>query len=79
MEDNITPKNIQMYTSWRDDFLNIIGEETCKECADPRKEGKNINYENPLDCECRCHRVEKMLTAAANIDAEIKQLEKGEN
>ena len=66
------PEHIQLYTSWRDDFLGIIGGKTCKECADPQKETKKLDYENPFNCECRCHRIENMMSTAENIEAELK-------
>jgi len=74
MEKNMNSEKIKMYISWRDDFLKIIVDRWCKECTDPVKETKNIDYEKPLNCECRCPQVENMITTAQNIDADIKLL-----
>ena len=70
----MTSENLTMYISWRDDFLKIIGDEICKECTDPIKNTKVLDYDNPFNCECKCHRIENILASATNIDAEIKLL-----
>ena len=70
----MTSNNIEMYTSWRDDFLKIISQKFCKDCTDSRKNEVLINHEDPLNCECRCHRVENIFTTVSNIDSEIQLL-----
>lgn len=75
METSLTsPKNLSMYIEWRDDFLKIVSEDFCKECVDPHKNTKTINYESPLECECRCDRIKNVLTTAIKLDTEIKLL-----
>ena len=65
-------KEIQLSISWRDNLLNIIGNDICKKCVDPRKNKAIINLEEPLKCECRCERVETVLTSASNLDSDIQ-------
>ena len=65
-------KEIQLSISWRDKLLNIIGNDICKICIDPRKNKAIINLEEPLKCECRCERVETVLTSASNLDSDIQ-------
>lgn len=72
MEKNVTPENIKMYISWRDEFFKVVTEELCKKCTDPRKDKQTINYDDPLNCKCRCDRVENLLIRAANLDSDIK-------
>lgn len=70
------PKNLELYISWRDHFLNIIRDDKCKKCDDPRKKSVEINYENPLECGCRCEQVENLFTTVLNIEADINLLQK---
>ena len=79
MEKNISPENIKMYISWRDEFLKIIGKKICWECNDPCKDKMAINYEDPLNCECRCDRVNNLITTASVLDADIKLLSDSTN
>lgn len=68
----ISDEIIQMYTSWRDDILNKIGQDICQKCSDPRKNNLSINIKEPLKCECRCNEVNDLLKSAADIDSDIK-------
>ena len=70
----MTAEKIQLYISWRDDLLDIIGKNICKKCTDPRKNKVSINLEAPLKCECRCERIETVLTSASDIDTQIQSL-----
>ena len=74
MEKDISPENIRLYITWRDDFLKIISGNICRPCTDPRKQKATLDYENPLNCGCRCDRVESMLITASNLDTDIKNL-----
>ena len=73
MENNINLDNIEFYKNSRDDFLRTVSDKFCRTCNESQKNKKKINYINPLDCECRCERVEKILAIAANIDTDIKK------
>lgn len=64
-------ENEQLYISWRDSLLKMIGENICQKCTDPRKKNITINIEDPLNCECRCERVNDVLSSAAKIDHDI--------
>ena len=64
--------DVELYKSWRNNLLNIIGNDICKKCVDPRKNKAIINLEEPLKCECRCERVETVLTSASNLDSDIQ-------
>ena len=61
-----------IYRSWRDKLLWEIGERICKPCTDPRKEKYAINYGSPLECGCRCKRVNGILDCAGKIDEDIE-------
>lgn len=74
MAKKINSEDIQLYTSWRDDFLNIVKEQICKECTDPIKDTKIIDCTDPMKCECRCDRVNKLIAAASKIDEDITEL-----
>ena len=65
-------KYLNDYIRWRDYLLNRVSEDICRTCEDPRKATAILDYENPLKCGCRCERVEVLLDATANIDADIK-------
>jgi len=53
--------------SWRDVLLQYAGE-VCKECVDPRRDKEKLDFNNPLNGSCRCHRVEAPLSRAEIID-----------
>ena len=54
MSDNIE-------TPLRDKLLNMVSNSICKPCEDERKPLYKLNYENALNCECRCECVDKIL------------------
>lgn len=66
-----------MYQEWRDKLLKIISTEICQPCTDPQKHDKCLDYNNPLVCECRCHRVDEILAKANAIDADIMKYSHG--
>ena len=72
MEKKVDPNTVKQYISQRDDILKIVSEDICKICTDPQKNKMAINYEDPLNCECRCNRVNNVLICASNIDSDIK-------
>ena len=72
MEKIVNPDDIKNFIKSRDEFLNVISEVNCKTCNDPRKKEFNIDHENPLNCECRCERVEKLLAISYDLDRTIK-------
>ena len=67
-----------LYQKWRDMLIKSAGN-ICKECDDPRKERAILDFDNPLNCSCRCHRVEEILSRAAKIDAYIKRTDEAVN
>ena len=69
-------KNIDTYKSWRDKLLSMVSNNICMSCTDKRKEQYNINYENPLLCDCHCHRVENILEHVRNINEELERSSK---
>ena len=72
MEKIVNPDDIKNFIKSRDEFLNVISEAYCKTCNDPGKNELNIDYENPLNCECRCERVEKLLAISYDLDRTIE-------
>ena len=72
MENNMNLDNVEFYKNCRDEFLRAVSDEICRTCNKPQKNIKEIDYINPLNCECRCERVEKILVIASNIDTDIK-------
>jgi len=70
MEEKINNHNF--YIKSRDDFLKKVSKDYCKTCTAMKKAKLNIDYANPLNCECRCERVERILVIASTLDNEIK-------
>ena len=68
----MTTTKIQLYIAWRDDLLDVIGNDICKKCVDPRKNNAKINLELPLKCECRCERIDTVMTSVSNLDSDIQ-------
>jgi len=66
--------SIDMYKSWRDTLLSEVSNNICKPCTDKQKEQFNINYDNPLYCDCHCDQVEDILENARIINEGIKIL-----
>ena len=62
--------------SWRDRLLSAVAERICNPCTDKRKEQYNMNFDNPLECGCRCERVETILAYAEKIDDDIEKYAK---
>ena len=69
-------KNNNIYKSWRDKLLLKVSENICMPCTDKRKEQYNINYDNPIDCGCRCDRVNRILENVRFIDEDIERYSK---
>ena len=74
MEKKVDSDTIKQYISQRDDILKTVAEDICKICAVPQKIKMVINYSDPLNCECRCSRVNNILISASNIDLDIKMM-----
>ncbi|MCK5723924.1 MAG: hypothetical protein KAI84_15435 [Gammaproteobacteria bacterium] len=70
MEKNL----IILYQENRDDLLKIVSEKLCISCTDPHKNNKKIDYINPLNCECRCERVDNIIEKASDLDNDIKKI-----
>lgn len=66
-------KDKDIYKSWRDQLLMAVSENICRSCTDERKKLYTINYDNPLECGCRCERVNAILEKAEQIDMDIKK------
>ena len=74
MEKIVEPEVLKLYISQRDDILKVVAEDVCRGCAHPQKYEMEINYKDPLNCECRCSRVNNILASAANLDKDIKMM-----
>ena len=74
MEKNVDPEVLKLYISQRDEILKVVAEDVCGSCTNPQKDGVEINYKDPLSCECRCGRVDNILNSAANLDLDIKMM-----
>jgi hypothetical protein len=61
-----------LYQRWRDQLLWTVGHVICRNCTDPRSENLKLDYDNPLNCECRCEHVENILEKANNIDVQLR-------
>ena len=55
------------YERYLRQLLLAVGEGHCRPCTKPQKETMRVNYENPLDGECRCADVESLLNIAEQI------------
>ena len=73
MENSMNLDNVEFYKNSRDEFLRTVSDKICRTCDEPQKNKNKIDYINPLKCECRCKRVEKILAIAADIDVDIKK------
>lgn len=60
----------KLYRRWRDLLLQQV-KGICMECTDPRKEKAKLDFDNPLNCGCRCERVEGVLTRVEEIDKDL--------
>lgn len=69
-----TANNREQLQRWRDKILHGVAEHVCRPCSDPIKKNAELDYDNPLNCGCHCERVEKILSRAADIDADIAKL-----
>ena len=58
--------------TWRDKLLAVVSEQICIPCTDERKQQYNLDYDSPLNCGCRCERVNAILTNAKKIDEDIE-------
>ena len=41
--------------------VHDIAETICRPCTDPRRLKYDLNYENPVECGCRCKTVDRLL------------------
>ena len=74
MEKIVDPDVIKLYISQRDGILKVVAKDVCGGCTDPQKDEMEINYKDPLSCECRCGRVKNILVSAENLDKDIKMM-----
>lgn len=74
MAKKVSIEDLQQYTSWRDDFLHIVKDKICKPCTDPQKLATITECVDPITCECRCERVENLISNAEKIDTDLKEL-----
>ena len=61
----------QTYRKMAEGLLNEIGQNICPPCRDPRKETAVLNYDAPLECGCRCDRVEGILNNVRDMLGEL--------
>ena len=66
-------ENYETYQYWRDKLLTEVSNKLCQPCEDPRKEKYALDFENPLNCDCYCERVESILEKAKEIDKDIEE------
>ena len=52
-------------------MFDIVVEGHCLKCNLPQKKKYDLNYENPLMCDCRCDAVEEALERAKAISDAI--------
>lgn len=57
----------------RDTLLEAVSEKKCRPCKDERKKQFKLDYNNPLNCECRCESVDKILSRARNLHEDIER------
>lgn len=62
-----------VYKTWRDKLLAVVSEKICMPCTDARKEKYTLDYDSPLQCGCRCERVNAILENAKKIDEDIEK------
>lgn len=74
MAKKVKLEDIQTYADYRDDLLSIIKFRICKRCTDPQKNEKIDDCTDPVNCECRCDRVDSIISSAEQIDSDIKEL-----
>ena len=67
-------KKIEQQQAWRDKILQGVANNICQPCTEPTKENASLNYDNPLNCGCRCDDVDYILSMVVAMDADIKKL-----
>ncbi len=60
------------YERYLRQLLLAVSEGHCRPCTKPQKETMRVDYENPLDGECRCADVESLLNIAEQIAEHLK-------
>ncbi len=60
------------YERYLRQLLMAVSDGHCRPCAKPQKKTMRVNYENPLDSECRCADVESLLHIAEQIADHLK-------
>ena len=50
-----------------EEIVRTVRQNICEPCADPQKDQFQIDPNDPLNCLCRCERVESLLDSAAMI------------
>ena len=59
------------YEKIADELLGNLRDQICRPCVECGENLKEVNLENPLECECLCDKVEGMLKAARGIKDNI--------
>jgi hypothetical protein len=70
--------NQKIHSVWLEKMFDIVVEGHCRPCERPEREQHDLNFENPLECGCRCEKVEEPLFRAGAISEAIdaaRQLE----
>lgn len=65
-------ERVETYRSWRDKLLAELSKQICRPCTDERKKYGTLDYDNPLNCDCQCERVGKILKSVRIIDENLK-------
>ncbi len=58
-----TPKTDKLF---RAQLVKEVAQIVCRPCTDPRMYNFELNFEDPIACECRCQTVELMLERITN-------------
>ena len=58
---------------WEHDYLLHQVKKICLRCTDPRKARATLDYDNPLNCGCRCERIDVILYRARKLDNKIRK------
>lgn len=56
----------------RDRLVKDITQLLCKRCSDPRSKGMQLNFDDPLQCPCRCATVEPLLQRLKDLDEQMR-------
>ncbi len=56
-----------------DELLRVVREKLCRPCVAQNLNEKDVDFDDPLNCRCRCARVEGILRHAREISANLER------